>query len=136
MSRYRVWIATATPFSWKKSVTERVLNGQMVEAYRPDLFPNEPCLLDLFEISGSSQQSFGQRLHRKLTDTCSNPKSFDTVRPEELITKEWTNNGRDASYRTMKLIKGCAQDTNQLTSQTSTRGASTSMMARCVNASE
>jgi len=54
-------------------------------------------LLNLLDLGCGSNQRFREMTGRQFADATPNSKRFDSISPEELIAKEWFNNGGNPS---------------------------------------
>jgi hypothetical protein len=65
--------------------------------YRSDLFSNEFRPVNLSLVCRGSDEGLCKILDSQLANTTAYPESLHTISPEELVTEEWSNNGRNPS---------------------------------------
>lgn len=65
--------------------------------YRSDLFSNEFRPVNLSLVCRGGDQGLCEILDSQLANATAYAESLYTISPEELVTEEWSNNGRNPS---------------------------------------
>jgi hypothetical protein len=89
-------MAVATPFSYVAVVSIRK-PCLTKSTYGSDLFANKFRPVNLSLVCGGCDEGLSEILYSQLANASANAKSLHTISPEELVTEEWSDNGRNPS---------------------------------------
>ena len=89
-------MAVATPFSYVAVVSAR--RPRLTKStYGSDLFANKFRPVNLSLVCGGGDEGLCEILYCQLANASANAKSLHAISPKELVTEEWSDNGRNPS---------------------------------------
>jgi hypothetical protein len=88
-------MAVATPFSCPISLVTGT-SWVVRDTHGSDLFTNKLGTGNLPQVCRGCDEGFSEALNGQFANTGANSESFHTIGPEELVTKERSDNSRDS----------------------------------------